>query len=795
MRLTLRTLLAYMDDILDPADHEALGKKIESSDFASELIHRSRDTVRRLRLSAPDVLESHTDDTSKGGFDANMVAEYLDNTMAPEKVADFERICLESDMHLAEVASCHHVLTMVLGEPVEVNEAVRKRIYALPDGLASGKQLRIEPAHHDSRQQAAEVVEAQPSDTQQNKTSPIHQAAEAEIPDYLQAAARSKRRSRKWLVAAVLILGVAGYMAYWESVDQDLPSDLVGAAAEILVGGPVISEPVISEPVESPSAADSVASTEEEVDPNSQAAPFVPSSPAPEIPSANPDNVTEETRTDVQEGLPVIDVPEGEMLTPSPQEGDPTSENATEPLGTLKIPEPDALPTNPDLTESEQVLDPQIRATDRAEGDGETANIASTSDGVRDAIETEQPAETTTEPAEKKPVRIGNYLGNDDVMLRFDTEQNAWVRVLPRSELHTGERLLALPKFRSPVVLAGLNVSLSGGTQISLPIDATSLGEGYQEGPLRNEKTDIAMEIVFGRVLFNAGLSGNGLVLIIDDQIRRLRLGDSASLALEVRRKYVPGNHAGEVSAPIVATWYLTSGSLQKIGENEEQTIEAPAMWQMADHVDKSPKSIEELPPWIDREPVTASERLALTVLDDELPPGEPVEIRLLELNDPQQRGRRQEVRSLAAQCSVYVGEFEPFVKALSDGQQKAAWKAHIDTLRQAMVLSPDAANSIYDAFVTLRGETAADDLMQMVRGYNAQSIGTTPEEVRNGAMSQLIRWLDSDSLDYRVLAYHNLHEITGKSIGGYRPTYNSSQRQRALRIWQKRLESGELLP
>ena len=33
MRLTLRTLLAYMDEILEPADHDELAKKIESSDF------------------------------------------------------------------------------------------------------------------------------------------------------------------------------------------------------------------------------------------------------------------------------------------------------------------------------------------------------------------------------------------------------------------------------------------------------------------------------------------------------------------------------------------------------------------------------------------------------------------------------------------------------------------------------------------------------------------------------------------------------------------------------------------
>ena len=94
MRLTLRTLLAYMDDILDPNDQEELGRKIEASPFATELIHRSRDAVRRLRLSAPEVLGGDSDDVHDGdrNLDANTAAEYLDNTLSPDEVADFAEL-------------------------------------------------------------------------------------------------------------------------------------------------------------------------------------------------------------------------------------------------------------------------------------------------------------------------------------------------------------------------------------------------------------------------------------------------------------------------------------------------------------------------------------------------------------------------------------------------------------------------------------------------------------------------------------------------------------------------------
>lgn len=123
MRLTLRTLLAYLDDILDPADAKLLGSKIQESEFATALVHQIRGSVRRLRLDAPAL------DAAGVGNELNSVAEYLDNVLPPEQVPALEKACLDDEVNLGEVASCHQILTLVLGEAAQVTDSMRKSAY------------------------------------------------------------------------------------------------------------------------------------------------------------------------------------------------------------------------------------------------------------------------------------------------------------------------------------------------------------------------------------------------------------------------------------------------------------------------------------------------------------------------------------------------------------------------------------------------------------------------------------------------------------------------------------------
>lgn len=796
MRLTLRTLLAYMDDILEPADHEDLGNKIEASDFATELIHRSRDTVRRLRLGAPAVLSEDSDDVldSLNLADANAVAEYLDNTLPPEQVAEFERMCLEpgtqADMHLAEVASCHHVLTMVLGEPAEVDPELKSQMYKLAGQDTGGQKLRIEPTHAAST--AAAPVAAPPVQTAAPTAPPQPEpmlVVPDELPDYLKEAAAAKRRSRRWAIGTIAV--AVGLIGLWlaNPPAPELPEEMAAGEIEALDAGEIDIQGL---ELDTPTASSTIDAASAEpappFDPNEAAAEpapaFVPNAntadqPAPAFDPGNASNSNDSEA--VESGA------EQEMLD-SLEEGATELDSGGDSVVTasVDVEPPMELPTTDQADLAPQAGDGEVDASDAVSSGEEPVLIAST---PQQPIPSELPVDSTdsAEAAEEQPAgpqRLGNYLGNNDVLLIHNVDQGNWIRLPPRSPISTGDQLLTLPKFFTHVVLADINTYLSGGTQVRVPL---------QQFEAATSEPELNLEVVYGRVMFNAGLNGSKVAILVDDQLREFQLDGSASLAVDVQRVFVPGNDYENQVAPTIATWYLTSGNVEwPTATGGTQTISGQMAWKTIDGVDEIPEAVSALPEWIGREPMTDMERSARDDLAKELNAGNPVEIRLLELTDGKGLGRRKEVRVLSAESSIFVGEFEPLVKALNDSDQSRAWDEHIRVLRQAMALSPNVASGIREAFVRIRGEQAAQELFEMVQGYNLDQIGETRVEIQAGALSQLIKWLDHDSLDYRVLAIDNIRAITGKDKG-YRADDSLKGRKKNLRKILAEFESNEL--
>lgn len=125
MRLSLRTLLAFEDNVFDLEQHRQLERTIPQHDMAARALCRIRDVVRNARLGVPGMVDHHEE------LDPNIVAEYLDHQISSEYQEQFESFCFSDDKYLAEVASVHQVLSNVLGEPARTNRECRFRCYDL----------------------------------------------------------------------------------------------------------------------------------------------------------------------------------------------------------------------------------------------------------------------------------------------------------------------------------------------------------------------------------------------------------------------------------------------------------------------------------------------------------------------------------------------------------------------------------------------------------------------------------------------------------------------------------------
>jgi hypothetical protein len=752
-------MLAYLDDILDPQDSEDISKKIEESEFATELVHRTRDSMRRLRLGVPPV-------TGKGlGVDANTVAEYLDNTLHNDRVSEFEKICLESDVHLAEVASCHQILTLVLGEPAIIDPQSRQNMYRVASEASA-------PPQQSGVAGAQTLVGAgAPSAAATGQVTPPTppRRAKPEVPEYLR-----ESRSRLWPVIAATVLGAVVTIvllimfgpAEWRARVAGIAQ--AESSAEAPADDTNASAPVEAPPAEAPSAGTTppdatapTATTPTEPMPEGDASAAPPAEapageqPATADPGATPATPPAETPAPAGDAAslpaPGLEVPAEPQPTDAAPGATPPGApaempaEAEDPFG-LRPDAPAGLPApSPDAPQPPAPMPP---------GDAQPSADAAPPDAA--------PPTTTA---------FGRYTTKQHgILLKFDSENADWRRLPAMAPLAKGDRLLSLPLFRPSISLStGLSIQPDGAAELEL------VGWTPEGVPIVN--------VGFGKLLMmTVGKAGNAIQLKLGEQTAEITFVDAESIvAVDVQRKLSPGKDPTKEPAPLAVDLYGSSGAVRvRLDDQPPVDLQAPAQRAL---IGDGIAPAGETPTWVTSEALSSLDTKAVETVEASLPPEQFVGLILKELS----AHRRLEVRALAIRSAAYLNNFEPCINALNEKDEKNRWPAYIEELRAAIARNPETASAAKNAFDKQRGADGAA-LFRMLWGYSA-------DDLQNGAAAQLVEGLSNDGLDYRVLSIWNLRNITGEPNHAYYPENLTRQRTASVNTWKDLLRRGKIVP
>ncbi|MBO5436882.1 MAG: hypothetical protein J6A23_04400 [Thermoguttaceae bacterium] len=222
MRLTLRTLLNWINENYSAEDAKRVAEKVEESELAKVLKTQIEEVMRIPGLPAPLVL----DGTPLGN--ANSSAEYLDNAMPSEKTPEYEKFCLHSEVILGEAASCHRILSRVLSEAQEISPELRERLYGLYRYADTGDEYSIPiPATLPKQEPMPHFSEIPDSLLPARNTEGENAERSGSLPEkkVSEAALESTETPNYWKWATLTLLGLWGL---WLAVGLAFPKTIPG---------------------------------------------------------------------------------------------------------------------------------------------------------------------------------------------------------------------------------------------------------------------------------------------------------------------------------------------------------------------------------------------------------------------------------------------------------------------------------------------------------------------------------------------------------------------------------------
>ena len=379
--------------------------------------------------------------------------------------------------------------------------------------------------------------------------------------------------------------------------------------------------------------------------------------------------------------------------------------------------------------------------------------------------------EPVTEPAEIQP--IGKLVSENQLLLRWRPEEQAFEPIPVDTALKVGERFLVLPGFRPQIVLAsGLKMTVAGHALWQ-----------WVETP----GSEPQLELLHGRFVFSsAEQSVESLAINCAGRRGWLVLPQQESqVAVELWRYLPPGKDPREaVGESALQVYQLSGGSWSEAQTNvtKEQSsgiICSRALSQQA----LEQIEVEKAPSWITpRKQAGSFDEIAMVALANAVTNAEPVVLQLQTLHASH---RLHEVRALAARSLATLGEYDALLESFHDKTYRASWEKHFDLLRNLVALDPDMATAVQMAFDRQRADDGKH-LFRLTWGYDS-------DQLEADGARQLVQWLSDEAIDTRVLAFLNLKRITGKTQLFF-PEKPIGQQTTAIRGWGRLLQEGSIV-
>jgi hypothetical protein len=838
MRLTLRTLLAYLDDVLPPAAAKALGERIRESDDVQQLVSRIREVIRKRRLNAPAIFP---DGSGQNHVDANFVAEYLNDLLTPEQVVAIESLCLESDIHLAEVAACHQILTLAAAEPVTFTAAARERLYALMDGTP----IEVENASTASastagRPAAIEAADEAKADSPENGAGDSFKIGDSRKTTGIDLEKLGTNAGRSPGVAATSRqisagatgseskqpqrekLSVQAELDFSRPVEESrwsrrvLPIVAVGAVGvawlAILLRDPGLKEGVTGRKPAGTQA--TTASSGGELAANATPPVNAPEINRPEVAAFNGNGPVGAATPQVEGGTgpavatnPTMNPPANPATaTPdpanvvamapgpsNPEAGKPSMANS--PANATPVA---ASPNNPATASANLPAAAQSAALPAAVLPATTAPDSGNSTKSTSTGRPEIPGESFL------PGTTITYASTESVAITRDEETASWKRVVPQQQIAVGTVLVVPEPFeaRFEVVVnqrAGVAVSPEARPAFDLQLDVLPGSVIRWGGAVGNAPASLLVER--GRVSLK-GISGQEASLgkiewafQVGSTVVRI-VPTSADLIAGVEVQWREPTRFEQDLGPnrLTGGLYIARGSANVIvGQGEAREVSQGMFTtltnisQQPEHLSATPPISPALPEWltIDSRPLSPAIKRFASLFEKEFAVGAAIDLNMLALVvDP-----RPKMAELGVQTLGLMGRMDGLVEALAKSEHEEARMSAFIMLREWLGHLPAAGSVIREELSSEYAEAEANSVYRLLWGYS-------PTDARNRLTSQeLVDYLGNGRVEIREMAFYYIQKLTGKRLD-YRPLDNPSRREAALQKWYSVLQKdGALLP